>query len=223
MIKLSIADKVDKIKSILNLWQGRVLTLTGKITILKSLVLPHILHLAYVLPLCETLLMDLDKLFFDFVWNKGKHLVSKQTLLQSYDMGGPKMLSITDMVKTAKIMWVKRFSNEINAKWKVLSENLMGLNREQLFYKSMFKYIKLKPQTAFYSDLLSIWFHFVTVEPMTFKELLEEKKNVSPFMSLCLPISSQITLIFFNSSCHDESTLCNSLPLHIGNNPSVTF
>ena len=174
MIKLNIADKADKIKSILNLWQGRVLTLTGKITILKSLVLPHILHLAYVLPLCETLLMDLDKLFFDFVWNKRKHLVSKQTLLQSYDMGGLKMLSIADMVKTAKIMWVKRFSNEINAKWKVLSENLMGLNREQLFHKSMFKNIKLKPQTAFYSDLLSIWFHFVTVEPMTFKELLEE-------------------------------------------------
>ena len=71
--------------------------------------------------------------------NKGKHLVSKQTLLQSYDMGGLKMLSITDMVKTAKLMWIKRFSNEINAKWKVLSENLMGLNREQLFYK---KYVQ---------------------------------------------------------------------------------
>ena len=38
----------------------------------------------------------------------------------------------------------------------------------------MFKNIKLKPQTTFYSDLLSIWFHFVTVEPMTLKELLEE-------------------------------------------------
>ena len=78
------------------------------------------------------------------------------------------------MVKTVKIMWVKRFCNGRNAKWKVLSEHLMGLSREQLFYKIMFNNVKLKPQTSFYSNLLSIWFNFVTVEPMTFKELLKE-------------------------------------------------
>ena len=71
MIKLNIVDKIDKIKSLLSMWKGRVLTLIGKITILKSLVLPHTLHIAYVLPVCEILLRDLKKLFFDFVWYKG--------------------------------------------------------------------------------------------------------------------------------------------------------
>ena len=50
----------------------------------------------------------------------------------------------------------------------------MGLSREQLFYKTMFNNIKLKAQTSFYSDLLFICFNFVTIEPMSFNELLKE-------------------------------------------------
>ena len=174
MLSLNIGDKIDRIKTILNMWQGRALSLMGKITILKSLVLPQILQLAYVFPLHESLLKDLENLFFDFVWNKGKHLVSKQTLFQNYAMGGFKMLSIIDMVKCAKIMWVKRFCNSINANWKFLSEYLMGISREKLLCKTMFKTIEHKPKTNFYSNLLHIWFNFITADPKSYNELLSE-------------------------------------------------
>ena len=54
MIKQNIADTTDKIKSILNMWQGRVLTLKGRIFTLKSLVLiTFYSFFIYILLLCE--------------------------------------------------------------------------------------------------------------------------------------------------------------------------
>ena len=50
---LNINEKMNIITSILKSWEHRHLTLKGKITILKSLVVPHILQLASVLPLSK--------------------------------------------------------------------------------------------------------------------------------------------------------------------------
>ena len=126
MIKLNVNDKVEKIKVILNSWSKRNLTLKGKVTVVKSLVLPHFLHLASVATLSRNLLSNLDKLIFDFVWNKKQHLVSKNTLIKPVELGGMKMISIFDFAKTVQIMFIKRLLNQIDANWKCLSEYLMG-------------------------------------------------------------------------------------------------
>ena len=64
MIKLNVSDKIEKIKGILNPWLSRSLTLKGKITVVKSLALPHFLQLASVLSLSSNLLSHLEKLIF---------------------------------------------------------------------------------------------------------------------------------------------------------------
>ena len=47
------------------------------------------------------------------------------------------MISTKCVVESAKVMWIKRFCNSVEAKWKKLALNLMGieksiLNRKQL-------------------------------------------------------------------------------------------
>ena len=117
---------------ILNPWFSRSLTLKGKIIVAKSLVLPHFLQLASVLSLSSNLLSHLEKLIFDFVWNNKQHLVSKSTLIKPVELGGMKMVSILDFAKTTQIMFIKRLCNHIDAKWKYLSEYLMGSSIKHL-------------------------------------------------------------------------------------------
>ena len=65
--KLNFTEKINTVQSTLKTWQPRCLTLKGKITVLKSLIVPHILQLASVLPFNRSTLADLDAMFLNFV------------------------------------------------------------------------------------------------------------------------------------------------------------
>ena len=143
---LNTSEKMKTIKGILNTWQARSLTLKGKITILKSLVIPHINLLASILHIEKNVVNDIDKLMLEFVWNKGHPLIAKDDLTQSIDLGGIKMMSALDVFKTAKIMWIKRLTNSINAIWKTLSYNLMGVKKELLFKKIILFHCRILPE-----------------------------------------------------------------------------
>ena len=70
MIKLNFENKIKKMESLINIWTARNLSLKGKVTIIKSMVLPQISHLL-TLCFCPKQILDrIDKLIFNFLWNK---------------------------------------------------------------------------------------------------------------------------------------------------------
>ena len=93
MISLNISAKMEIINSIINAWLPRKLTLKGKVTVVKSLILPHILQMASVIPLSNSFTSKLDTTLFNFLWSNNKHLVSKSSLLLPIEYGGLKMIS----------------------------------------------------------------------------------------------------------------------------------
>ena len=147
---LNIKQKIKTIKGMLNTWKARTSTLKGKITILKSLVMPHINIVASILHIDKNVVDDIDKLILDFLWNKGHPLMAKDTLIQPMDLGSLKMVSVLDVFKTPKIMCIKRLTNSINAKWKTLSFYLMGIKKELLFNHLYFSTVESYPKSNFY-------------------------------------------------------------------------
>ena len=129
MLEINIKHKLLKMENLINMWSCRALSLKGKIVVLKSLIMPHILHIASVLYLDENIVSKIENMFFDFLWSNRKHGVSKGIIVQPIEMGGLKMISISSMLKATKLMWVKRLLNEINAKWKLVSWHLLGAKR----------------------------------------------------------------------------------------------
>ena len=135
MLRLNTSNKISLITSILNSWCSRRLSLKGKITVIKSLVLPHIYSLSSVISMSQNTIKMLDRKVYDFLWSNKKHLVSKSTMQLPVGLGGLKMVSIKSICNTAHIMFVKRLCNNLNAKWKMMAECLMGLTREKIFVK----------------------------------------------------------------------------------------
>ena len=131
--QLNIKDKLKKNKSIATTWKGRAITLKGKITIVKSLIVPHILTLISCFPPSEKLIADIESLVTKLLWNHQKALIPGNTLIQPISRGGLKMPCIKKIVQTSQIMWVKRLTNPINAKWKQLSWFLLNTEHHYLF------------------------------------------------------------------------------------------
>ena len=107
--ELNIQPKIDKMEKTLKSWGFRNITLMGRITILKSLVLSQITHILQALPSPEpTLLTKIEDLCFDFIWNKKRHEVKKETVYKDIGDGGFKMLNMVEFDFSLKITWLRK-------------------------------------------------------------------------------------------------------------------
>ena len=62
-------ERITKIKNVIELWLFRGLTLIGKITLIKSLLVSQLVYIRTPLPISTEALHKVNKLLFDFLWN----------------------------------------------------------------------------------------------------------------------------------------------------------
>ena len=71
IISINYGNKIQTLNKSIKLWQRRALSPLGKLTVIKSLLLPKITHLLIALPKPEiTLLQEINTLFYDFRWGR---------------------------------------------------------------------------------------------------------------------------------------------------------
>ena len=109
---MNYKEILSKIKSLLNFWKLRDLTLMGKIQLLKVHIYSKVLYRASLTPVPKWVYDSLDKLAFDFIWKGKKGKINKNTMFLDYKQGGLKMMNFTAQVKSQRIMWVKKTSKE---------------------------------------------------------------------------------------------------------------
>ena len=204
-----VDSKLSKIKKVLNLWQPRSLTVKGRITIVKTLIVPHVLLLASVVPLDHSTFKDLDKLLFDFIWKNGLHLISKENIIQPIENGGLKMVKTYDIVNAAKIMWIKRLKTNRKAKWTTLAEVLMGIELEQLEQKLSLESLHISPESLFYKDLAKVWFKFIGYKPKNFQEFLQQPIFFNNFFTIGKKYISTGFRQWFDNGIHRVSDILN--------------
>ena len=98
---------LNRINSVLQVWQKRQLSLLGKILIVNTLAGSMMVYLLQVLPSpnAETL-KHFNKLIQDFLW-KGKRPKIKLTMLQSnYEQGGVRLVNLVARNASLKIPWI---------------------------------------------------------------------------------------------------------------------
>ena len=147
--------RLKSIDNVLNIWHARGLSLKGKVTILKSLVLPKLLYPMSVLPIPSDIVKLVDDMVVDFMWSKRKPKIKRNVIIQDIEYGGIKAPSFAGMVEANRIMWIKRLMDPSTGKWKSVIEELIkplsithliecNLNQEYInsiplvFYKQVF-------------------------------------------------------------------------------------
>ena len=88
--------KINNIKVLINTWSKRNLSLSGRVIIIKSLLLSQITHLLMSLRAPSDVILQVNNLLYKFLWNKstykkGSERVKRGTVIQAYDCGGLNM------------------------------------------------------------------------------------------------------------------------------------
>ena len=100
-------DKIFKMKKLINIWSSRGLSLYGKVTVIKSLVLPKLVYISSLLPTPQTIIKEVNQLIFNFLW-KGKDKVTRLSTINIYEEGGLKIMDLDSMIKALRLSWLKR-------------------------------------------------------------------------------------------------------------------
>jgi hypothetical protein len=95
-------------------------TLFGKVTIIKSLIVPQLTYLLSVLPNPgQNYLKDIDSLMFNFLWDNKPPKIKREVILQKANQGGLKITDLYTCSKSVKSQWVKKLlDSSFESSWK---------------------------------------------------------------------------------------------------------
>ena len=170
---LNFEDKIKKIEQLVNIWSTRNLSLKGKVTILKSLIVSQFSFLFSTIYTPVEILHKIDKIIFSFLWNNKPAKVKRSTIVSSIRNGGLKMPDIYSINETSKILWIKKISNNVNCKWASLMLSLLNLNPIELRHKLNYNFIE-KGKSSFHKQILESWVKFNLFTPSNDVEVLNE-------------------------------------------------
>ena len=124
-------NKLAEIGKLFKSWTFRHLSPFGRITIIKSLALSKLSHVAMVCPLLNhNILKDLKKMAYDFLWkNKPDRMKRCETELRT-DKGGLNMPDIETFWLSLKLTWSRRLMAPSCMWQKILEANLLYCNHE---------------------------------------------------------------------------------------------
>ena len=118
--ELNLLQKINEFRNCLDRWKKHILSLIGKIAVIKTFALPKLIYPLTVLenPKPE-LVNQINKYMFDFLWDDKPDKIKRKTIIQDYENSGLKMIDLNIFITSIKAGWVKRITNNENdGDWK---------------------------------------------------------------------------------------------------------
>ena len=145
-------------------WKRRSITPIGKVSVIKTLLLPQFKHLFTSILVLKKMLNQLNTIFLKFIWDGKVEKVSRNTLCKDYKAGGVKMVSIYHFEKSLKLSWFKKIISETTSNpppWFTLLTTYMGNLENLTVLGPEWLDLKLRKMTnPFWNTVFQIWIHF---------------------------------------------------------------
>ena len=161
--KLNFLDNLKCLKEVLNLWEYRGLTLTGRILVFKSLAIPKLIYASTMKCPSKQILDQMNSVHKSFIWDNKKPKIKHSTLIADYSEDGYKDVGIETKISALKVTWVKRLLDSNFHSWKIiptiLFSSIGGL--KIVFHLNLKLSMQCKvivntfPQ--FYQELVHLW------------------------------------------------------------------
>ena len=123
--------KIEEIKKLYSSWLYRHLTPLGRVTVIKSLGLSKLTHVALVCPhMDEKQMEELEKMSFKFLWKDKPDRIRRVVAMLATEKGGLNMVDIKAFWDSLKLSWSRRFLTSSGVWQKILQLNLLRENFE---------------------------------------------------------------------------------------------
>ena len=128
MEELNYDMVMETVSNLSHHWSKRNLTVLGRITVVKSLLIPKFNHLILSIPTpSRTFLKRLQKMIYDFVWKNKKDKISRDQLSNDYADGGLRLFKVDLFFEALKCTWIRRIvSGNVDEKGFLLFNKITG-------------------------------------------------------------------------------------------------
>ena len=127
MVTINYNKVLMSICHLFSQWSKRNLTVLGRVTVVKSLILSKLTFMILSLPdPPKSFVKDLDIMLYKFIW-KGGDRVSRNQMIQTYGQGGVKMIDLRSYISALKCTWIRRFLNTGNSGWATLFSKITSI------------------------------------------------------------------------------------------------
>jgi hypothetical protein len=160
LLEENLNTKVNDIKKILVHYEKRNLSILGKVTVIKTFVIPKLIHVLSILANdSNTLINDIQKIIAKFVWNNGSSKIAMLQLAQQYENGGLKLTHIPSLLQALRISWVARI-NGSTGQWQDVAKVILKEDNLELIWNLDEYSLKLlckKIENPFWREVLQAW------------------------------------------------------------------
>ena len=102
-------SKLTEMKSLIKTWSKRNISVLGKITVVKSIILPKLTHLFISLPKpSDKLMKELETILFTYIWGSATDKIARKQIIKNYSEGGLKMQNLDYFIKSLKLTWIRK-------------------------------------------------------------------------------------------------------------------
>ncbi len=132
MMDLNFKPKLLKLQNSINHWKRRLLTPLGRITVIKTLLIPTLNHLFIAVPNPNGKVMkQINDMLYEFLW-QGPARIKSSVVTKCYLEGGIRMTNLSAMINSLKLSWIRRMViNE--GKWLDILKKIYRY-RETIFF-----------------------------------------------------------------------------------------
>ena len=161
LLEKNFIERLDSIKNPIRIWSSRGLSIYGKVTLIKSVLIRKFVYISSLLLTPKEFVKELNQILFHFLW-KGPDKVTRVSVINEYDKGGLKMTDVDSMVMSLRLAWLKRLlifgSND--GFWKRYLLHLLEPYGGFFFFKCNFDIRDYPNLPQIYSELLQWWSEF---------------------------------------------------------------
>ena len=117
---LNFSNKLNKAKSRAKFWKSRDLTLFGRVTIIKSILMAQFVYIATAMPRPSNKIVDeLTKFIFNFLWGVKCDKIKRDIITQEREAGGLSMFYPSDFLQSLKLKLLHKIGDvTFNHNWK---------------------------------------------------------------------------------------------------------
>ena len=126
-VKKNWEDIVKKTKRDLNFYLKRKLSYIGKAKLCNILILPKIWYLATIFPPPSYILREITSSIYNFVWNRGKDKINRETMTLPIAQGGIGLVDIKCKYLALFLNQMMKVFNNISTPWVNYGHQYLGL------------------------------------------------------------------------------------------------
>ena len=174
-------EKINKIKSCMEVWKSRDLTFTGKVLIIKSFVLSVIGYEIEMRGIPDIYEKQINNIIWSFIWDGKTNQIARTVCCLPKEKGGIGMINLRDFIKSKQVKSMYSIVNSKTQKWNAIGKYWLTSLDEKYdtdFFicscsdTTCFKQIQM---SKYYKELLISWTDLQKIQKSVTKEdLLEE-------------------------------------------------